>query len=236
MSYTRGRQDEVESNQPDFLYNYSNLLQFEEEYQEALECLKRAHLMDPKWVEPLERRQSIIKSLRDVYQMVQKKSSLKPKRLQSLVTDLKASRQKMMGPFESEPELKSKYSLKTIRELSPGENKYTIVHLKVIGCIQHPKSICLTVVCIDENSDAVSLSIYNLGKEPKISDSIVIPDPIFKTVSVETSESSEGKDQPVVISYPNIRIENAQRLVVNGKLLPTQVLAKPRVDNLRSND
>ena len=232
VAYTRAKLDEVESNQPDFLYNYSNLLQFEEEYQQALECLKRANLMDPKWTEPLERWSSIIKSLVDVNQMVHKKSSLKPKRIQSLAAEIKTKGDQMLGAFLTEPELKSKYSLKAINQLVTGENKGILLHLKVIGAIQHQKSVCITIVCIDGTSEAVALSIYNLGKEPKIEDSIVLSDPIYSRIKLTTDDG--GKQ--IEINYPNIRIDNPQRLVVNGRLIPTEVLTKPRVANVRSHD
>lgn len=224
VSYTRAKGDSVEAAQPDFLYNYANLLQLEEEYQEAVDTLTRVSIMDPDWREPVERMESIIATLRDISSMVHKKAGLKTKRLENFVTQLSLA-------HDVTSTNGIEITKKALKELSIGRNLKTFIHLKVIGCVQHNKTVCLTVCGIDSNSQCVAVNIYNLGKEPKIGDTITIVDPDFKETTLSIPNPS-GDDKKEVITFPAIKVENPLLLFLNGRRLDPDSLAKPRVENV----
>lgn len=222
VSYTRAKADPVEASQPDFLYNYANLLQLEEEYQEAVDTLTRVTLMDSNWQEPKDRKDSIVSTLRDIASMVNKKAALKSKRLENFVAQLKLAHDVTSTATEM--------TKKTLKQLEIGRNLKTFIHLKIIGCVQHNKTVCLTVCGIDSDSECVAVNIYNLGREPKIGDTITVVDPDFKQISV--SIPNTGDDKKEVITFPAIKVENPLLLFLNGRRLDPDSLVKPRVENV----
>ena len=221
IAYTRAKRDEVEASQPDFMYNYANLLQLEEEYQEAIDLLRRASAIDPDWDEPKERLSSISGCLHEISHMVQKKSSLKAKRLEAFAQDLRKN-SKLLGPYATDTTAAAPVS-KKIQQLIEGLNVGTFVLVKVIGCVNKEKSVCIHVCVVDEECTCVAVTIYNLGKEPKIGDALLIPNPVFRTIRVVDGDSD--------IQYPSLRVENPLHLLLNGYSLTSAFLAKPRVDN-----
>ena len=227
VSYTRAKTDPIEASQPDFLYNYANLLQLEEEYQEAIDVLSKVMLMDPEWKEPSDRRSSILSTLRDMASMVNKKASLKNKRLENYVAQLKLAHDVTSTSDEM--------TKKTLKQLEEGRNLKSFIHLKIIGSVQHNNTVCLTVCCIDSDSSCVSVNIYNLGREPKIGDTITIVNPDFKRISVHTHDGQGSSGDAVkseTISFPAIKVENPLMLFLNGRRLALDSLVKPRVENI----
>lgn len=218
ISYTRAKLDPVEASHPDFMYNYANLLQLEEDYQEAIDLLRNSVLMDPKWKEPQQRLDSILTCLREVSHMVQKKSSLKPKRLEAFAQELK-SNPKLLGPFGDQTTV----CRKRISELSEGQNVNSFLVVKVIGCVRKEESVCVHICVIDEENRCAAATIYNLGKEPKIGDTLLIPNPVFRKIRVLDKDNR--------IEYPSLRVDNPLHLLMNGFPLGNELLSKPRVEN-----
>lgn len=224
VAYNRAKSDQIEANQPDFLYNYANILQFEEDYQESVDILYKVSIMDKDWKEPRERRNEILAGLKEINEMVRKKASLKSKRLQSLVASL------IKETIKTSELIKDpNYKCTTVRELM---SKDTLIsgkviskcwmNVKVIGSVSFKKSICLTMIAIDKNEDCISLSIYNLGKEPRIGDLITIKDPAIRMVSVTSQNDT--------YSFPSIRIDDLNNMFINNHSIPASFVAKPIID------
>lgn len=212
-AYLRAKLDKKASNQPDFLYNYSNLLLYEEDYAEALECLRRASLMDPSWSQLSELRNALATFLKNLMEMIEKRASLKPKRLNAMLAELSSKGDSQVGIYTEQ----SGYTPKMLQDLIEGRNEKSVVVLKVIGSVTFSKPVCKTICVIDANNHAAVVSIFNAGDEPKIGDTYVIADAVFRNVSLRC----DSKD----IAFASIRVDRPDLTLLNGK--PFNFLARP---------
>lgn len=112
---------------------------------------------------------------------------------------------------------------KKIQQLTEGVNAGSFILVKVIGCVNKEKSVCVHVCVVDEECTCVAVTIYNMGKEPKIGDALLIPNPVFRHIHVS--------DGHLEIQYPSLRVDNPLHLLLNGYSLTSAFLAKPRVEN-----
>ncbi|KAI1301762.1 Tetratricopeptide repeat protein 5 [Halotydeus destructor] len=215
-AYARARSDKIASSQSDFLYNYSNLLVYEEKYQEALDTLKLASEMDPSWDDLKVWRENILKSLLNTSDMVSKRASMKPKRLQKLMSDL-GNQLNSLSDDEMGGQLQAS-------ELIEGCNNSSWIAFTVIGCISHDKEVCRTVCGVDSSHNSLAITLYNVGKEPKIGDVFVIKNPVYSVIRVNCDDK--------VISFPSIRVNDPLLTKLNGKSYPKEYLARPKVENI----
>ena len=217
-AFSRAAQDVVEASQPDFMYNYANLLQLEEDYADAIRLLRKAASLDKRWAEPQHRLQSISDSLHEINHMVRKKSSLKSKRLDAYAQELKTNT-KLRGPFTSGNAVHQRM----IRELTDGANRETFIIVTVIGVVCKQMSVSVNICVVDQEINCAAVTIQNMGKEPHIGDSFLIPDPVFRHIVVN--------DDDLQIDYPCIRVDNPLTLYLNGTKVTPGLLAKPRIES-----
>ena len=217
-AYNKAKVDQIASTQSDFLYNYANILHYEENYQDALDLLKKASIISPDWNEPSLRMKSISCYLNDVYDMINKQSSLKPKKIQKFIDSLKSELKKYSDNFSK------------LNNLSIGENPQTNIICKVIGCINVEKALAHTFCAIDSERQCVAIVVYNLAIEKgfKLGDTIVITNPFLKRIQIQFDN--------VKVDYLSIRVDNPLTLTINGKMLMRDYIARPKIDNLLKNN
>ena len=222
FAYNKAMKDEKAQQKPDFLYNYAILMEYEQNYQSAIEFLHRSSQLDPNWNDPAERKESLINYLKIINEMIKKRGSLKSKRINAILSSLK--------PDVHLSVLKNKYSLSVFKGLKEGINSDHVFLGKVIGSVTKEKLLANCVCLIDSNQDCVALCIYNLNhlKEPKIGDSIAIKEPLFKHISVDYDH--------LKVTSPFIRIDNPLSIIINGKALTNDCLTRPKVDFILNHD
>lgn len=223
VSYEKAKRDEVAFSQPDFLFNYASLLLYEENYLDALQCLKRASLLDFDWDEPKKNKKSLLSYLRDTNDMIAKKGSLKPRRIQTFINNLKA---------DSKNPLYQDKKLLTINELSSDSNQdsESILLAKIIGCINSDKMMAHTFCIMDCDQSCIALMVYNLGfdRGPKLGDTIMVPNPTKRLIDVSFEDNN--------YKYASIKVENPLTLFINHKKLNEAHVARPIINNKLRND
>ena len=218
-AYLKAYNDKVAKNQSDFLFNYASVLQYEEQFLRALECLHRAAYLDPEWNEPLERKNALIAYLKDSCEMCAKRASLKPRRIQNFIDTL-----------SKDSKLYANQKLTNLSDLSSGENPSVFLLAKVIACINNSSAMAHTYCVIDRDKQCVILLVYNLSLEsgPKLGDTVVVEKPFVKC--------HEFSFESIDYKFKSIRIENPLNLIINNRKVSKDNIVLPKVDNFLRSD
>lgn len=220
-AYVKAYNDKKAYCQTDFLFNYATLLQYEENFLKALECLKRAAHLDPNWSEPFERKKTLLKYLNDCCDMIDKKASLKLRRLEIFIKSLAA---------DSKLTIYQNRKFVNINDLSPGINSGVNLLCKVISCINNGLAIAYTFCVMDCEKQCIALLIYNLSLDrgPKLGDTVFIQNPLIK-INDFCFEDKNYK-------FRSISVDNPLSLIINNKRLTEDNIVLPKIDNKLRND
>ena len=183
-------------------------MRFEEDYSAALEAFSRATELDPAWGKPQEQKNEMLKTLKDVVNLIESKGKLKAKKFNSLVESLKSgSEGSLLGPYGG-GEFKS-VSLKPVAfsDLEEGLNGEKVVVGKVICSVHTADEVPFTFCLTDADGKCLAVNLYNLspGKGVIIGDAVAIAEPYFTKVKVGEFE------------FGLIRVDSPLVLVINGK-------------------
>ncbi|OBS59751.1 hypothetical protein A6R68_09133, partial [Neotoma lepida] len=110
------------------------LHKYEESYGEALEGFSQAAALDPAWPEPRQREQQLLEFLTRLSSLLESKGKTKPKKLQSMLGNLRPAQ---LGPcgdgrYQSASGQKVTLELKPLSALQPGVNSGAVVLGKVV--------------------------------------------------------------------------------------------------------
>lgn len=218
-AYLKAYNDKVAKNQSDFLFNYASVLQYEEQFLKALECLERAAHLDPEWSEPSEKKSALIAYLKDSYEMCAKKASLKPRRIQNFIDSL-----------NKDSKLYTNQKLVKINDLSLADNPSVCLITKVIACVNNSSAMAHTYCVIDGDKQCIILLVYNLSLEsgPKLGDTVVVEKPFVKW--------NEFSFEKIEYKFKSIRIDNPLNLTINNRKISKENIVLPKVDNYLKSD
>ncbi|CAG2169111.1 unnamed protein product, partial [Oppiella nova] len=204
VAYLKAYNHPLARNQTDFLFNYATVCHYEHHFQRALDCLQRAVILDPEWEEPLAKQNALIAYLKDICDVIDKKASLKARRIKLLIDSLiKDTRLKIY----------EKRKFAQINDLEVGTNASTDLICKVIHCINNSSAMANTYCLMDGNKECMALFVYNLSAQngPKTGDSIVIQRP--------TVESHDFDIEDKNYTLKSIRVDNPLNLIINNKTI-----------------
>lgn len=60
-------------------------LKYQEEYKLALDAFQRALSLDPSWSDPCNKHDELLKNLKDIQNLCEKRGYLKPKKLSQMI-------------------------------------------------------------------------------------------------------------------------------------------------------
>lgn len=227
QAYARALKDMKASQLPDLLYNYAHVMEYDLDYQLALEYLTSAKLLDPSWLEPVERRKRLVDYLKNINEMITTKSTLKNRQLTKLLAELQRDVEQVSKC------LNPTCSIKNLSELTPGKNLNCAIVGKLIGRVGDDSLITHCFCLVSEQATfAVYIANLNKKKEPLIFQAITILDPELIIEKVNFEEDG----LQVKVSFPMIKVDTPLNILVNGKLLGRDCIGHTQVDfSLRSD-
>ncbi len=210
--------------QGDLYFNKSMISMYEENWLDALNCLKEALRLDPYWTEASDNLKGTIEYLSQLNEMISFKGKLKEKKFQSILETIKKSD---LGPYleytKEKPDDTSNVKPNELIEadlnqLQEGANKNKILIAKIVCGLPTKTAdniVCFTAVLSDSKGNCAALTIYNLAASSGviIGNTVCIPEPWLQTQDFHF-ENADKKHQ---FSFKSIRVENPMVLVVNGK-------------------
>lgn len=207
-AFSRALEDPKMKYCTDLYYNHAMALRHLEDYQNALEAFDRASALDPYWDGPKEKSRNLLKYLTKVDEMIQQKGTMKPRKIQGLLTSIKP---RHLGPFRDHA------TIKPIRfnDLKPQKNQGCILVSRVVCNIVSEEQFPFTLCAVDEAATCFAVTIYNLaeGRGFIVGDTVVIPEPFVHSVHVKYQENE--------ISFRSVRVDSPLELLVNGRFVST---------------
>lgn len=218
--------------QSDFLFNYSTVLVYLQEFQMALEYLAIAVALDP-WNEPRVLEESLIDYLKQIDSMLSDISRNKKKvvrkyckTVESLCNTSKIEEliEHDLRSLGSTPDFRLRAVTLEGTRNSENPNPTEVIHLKFIHAINYNQTMYLTFIAIDQNYEPIVVTIYNLAASrfPTQRDIVTIVDPKVDLVSVE------GLKLESRILYRRLNVREFKNVYVNGYKLSTEQVSKPQ--------
>ena len=224
--------------QSDFLFNYSTVLVYVQEFQKALEYLRIAIALDPGWSEPRVLEESLVDYLQQINSMMLdmgRNNKKLVRRYGKLVESLK-SVEKIVAIIQIDQCRLQKATGISIESLTLNQldsressapscakgNSVSLLHLKLINSINYNQAMYLTFIAIDSNYSVTVVTIYNLAisRCPTPKDVVTIVEPKIETVSVS--------EKNLEISYKRINVREFKDFYVNGYRVSTDQVSKPQ--------
>lgn len=188
-------------NNPDLHQNYACLLDYQEDYVNAIARYQLASQLCPGWLTPIENIEKIQETCFKVHEHIQGQNVMKPKRVADLVAQLDST---------------SRYV--PLKQLSLHANPGKVVEGKVVFQVRDHIAAQIFIV-VDRESTWFCVTVYNMAPNViKIEDTIVVPDPFFRPIFLEKSDK--------IATYPSIRVDDPTSVRINGRLLAEDKLSK----------
>lgn len=230
-AYMQAEKDIIARSNPDLFYNKAVALKYQEEYNLALQSFENAMTLDPLWETPHNKRDELLKYLKDIQNSINNNGHVKPKRLYQLIRGLDI---KHLGPYKGGSYTSGEKSLKLdlipLKELAFGLNTEKVVFGKVVCWIQDSDCVPFAFCLVDEQKTCIVVTVYNLakGRGVTVGDSVGIPEPfvIHQKFSYMNNE----------FDYKSIRVEIPIVLVVNGRKLGREQQASANLHSYKMTD
>ncbi|KAL6435738.1 hypothetical protein ACFW04_005554 [Cataglyphis niger] len=230
-AYIQAEKDIIARSNPDLFYNKAIALKYQEEYKLALQSFENAIALDPLWETPCNKRDELLKYLKDIQNLINHNGHVKPKRLCQLIRALDI---KHLGPYKGGSYTSGEKSLKLdlipLKELVLGLNTEKVIFGKVICWIQDSDCVPFAFCLVDEQKTCIVVTVYNLakGRGVTIGDSVGIPEPfvIHQKFCYMNNE----------FDYKSIRVETPIVLVVNGRKLGREQQASANLHSYKKTD
>ncbi|XP_015602216.1 tetratricopeptide repeat protein 5 [Cephus cinctus] len=230
-AYAQAEKDVVARCNPDLFYNKAIALKYQEEYKLALESFEQATLLDPTWNIPKDKRDELLKYLKDVKNLVNSNGRLKPKKLHQMIQTMD---KKQLGAYKdgfyTSGNKFVKLNLIPIKELIPGANLEKLIFGKVVCWIQDPDCVPFTFCLVDKDKTCIAVTLYNLakGRGVTVGDSVVIPEPYLTC-----HDFSYGDD---TFNFKSIRVETPVVLILNGRKMGREQQASTKLSTFKKTD
>lgn len=240
--------------QTDFLYNYSTVLIYLQEFQQALEYLRLAIKPDANWDEPKILEESLADYLKQIGAMMNelsKNNRKLVKRFYKIIETLKdvnaiektilLDQQRL---FKLNDLKLAPWNLKDLKKQTICDDKsrndkmipdsdsnckavVNILHLKLVYTVNYNQAMYLTFIAMDQDYSLVVVTIYNLAasKCPRPRDVVTIIEPKIEEIAVTTQTSAYGD---INITFERINVREFKHLYVNGSRITTDQVSKPQ--------
>lgn len=189
-------------NKLDLHYNKAMVYTFMQQYSEALDSFKVAAEMQSDWKEPVLAGNALKECIRKIHSSVEKKAGIKPKPLHAIVSKLPATATALPSPINTYGAVGS------FDSLTIGANPSCVLPVAVVGFASTAAEVPLyagdsglfflvgsdtwcfvrsrVLVCVDNQGNFGSVSVYNLNREVVAYGSqLTILDPSFVEMSVD---------------------------------------------------
>ena len=230
-AYQKALIDPKVETKADVLFNYALILQFDEDFEEALNCLLRAHRYDFEWSELELRKNYLTTFFCEICQKLAFASGLKAKNLNSMIENIKHHEDKLLNRYANSEEMFNG-NVKKLCQLSEGENDCLFL-CKVLSYTSdsHNVFLCSVLNAIDSTGRNVALFIYDIipQKGPKPGDLVLIIRPFLKNHQIKF-ENKEYNFQAIKIINP------MQEIYVNNKRLSMDCFSIPIVNVILKSD
>lgn len=241
--------------QSDFLFNYSSVLIYLQEFQKALEYLRLAIKWDPDWDEPKLLEECLVDYLRQIYSMMHEMSKNNKrivKRYNKVVESLKNVEKvenfiqfDQRRLFKSQDTTVKSFTIKDLKNMQYHDIKMSqnttgqpladrvidsevkLLHLRLVNTINYNQAMYLTFVAIDRDYSLVVVTIYNLAESrcPTARDLVTIVDPRIEEVTVDNLTT---KEKDCKLAFGRINVREFKSLYVNGCRITIDQVSKPQ--------
>lgn len=239
--------------QADFLFNYSTVLLYLQDFQKALSLIETSVALEPNWEEPRLLGESIVAYLRQTHLMVNELSrhpKRVAKRFSKAVETLKDTtkiekliemdQKRLCKMFDVHVNTQTIADLRHNSTIEESCNNLTteslnitgklikIMHLKLLEIISYNQAMYLTFIAIDKDYSLIVVTIYNMAasKCPSQRDVLTVVEPKIERIHVENFKDSTGKFHDV--SFDRINIREFRELYVNGLRISIDQVSKPQ--------
>lgn len=200
----------------DLHYNRAQACRFHESYCDAFDGWQQAINLDPKWQDPVNRKEELLKYLIKVNSLVQQKGKVKAKRLQKLMSSLN---RKALGPLTPSKlvEKNVKIDQVSIADLKEGMNPEKMVLGSVVCNFADVAKVPYTFALVDSKGTCCAVTVYNLaeGKGMIIGDTVAIAEPYLNAVDITLPDEEQTK-----CNFTCLRVNDPTLLIVNGRKVP----------------
>uniref|UniRef100_A0A914DRM6 Tetratricopeptide repeat protein 5 OB fold domain-containing protein n=1 Tax=Acrobeloides nanus TaxID=290746 RepID=A0A914DRM6_9BILA len=196
----------------DLHVNYSTALKYKQRYAEAIQNLHRALQIEPHFIDPKQRLQSITSFLLRLNEAILRKGKIPNKRFKEMISllskkDLGVYSSNLVKIDSNKESTKSNFST-----ILAGENPDSVVCGKVLAIIPNEEQIPYTFVGADSDGNIIGITVYNCSPIFGfiIGDSFAIPEP-------KVIEIKDLKLEDKIVNCRMIRVMNPLRILKNGK-------------------
>lgn len=244
--------------QPDFLFNFSTVLIYLQEFQKALEYLRLAIKLDPKWNEPQVLEECLVDYLKQIQSMMHElcKSNKKVIRRYSKIVEalknvnnieaiIKIDQQRLLKSQNIKVKSITLDQLNSVSNQSGKASKIEgmakngsvennsrdtveLLHLKLVNTINYNQAMYLTFIAIDENYSLTVVTIYNLAASRYPTQRDVVTIVEPKLESIMVDNLFDGKSGEASFSFKRINVREFKDLYVNGYRITTDQVSKPQ--------
>ncbi|GAQ85172.1 hypothetical protein KFL_002220160 [Klebsormidium nitens] len=198
-AYQNAERDAAAACNPDLHFNRATVHSYLGEYSDALRDFAAAAERDPSLNAEAEV-QKIVKLAGRLADLVANKGRVKAKKLAGALAELGAA----AGP--------SSHRVAPLGSLSPGVNKGVALLAKVLVQAASDSTYPLTYILVDKDGSCCVLAVYAVREGAVKADATVsLLDPVFS--------QQEVRWQDKVYSFPLIRVDHVQQVLVDGKPL-----------------
>lgn len=226
-AYQKALADEVVKTKSDVLYNYSLLMQHEENFESTLNLLHQAHQYEPSWQELEQRKLQLITIFSDIcYKSTS--SLIKSNKLNAILKKLNSTQNKLRTKSSDTFQCR----LLKFSDLIEGVNEGKMaIHITSYLTDSDNIFLCSIYYGIDGEGKTVVLFIHDLLKSKglKLGDIVVVNMPCMRSHHIKY-ENKEFIFDCIKIAHP------AQDLLVNGRHLSEDMLSLALVNVTLKSD
>ncbi|XP_075734252.1 tetratricopeptide repeat protein 5 isoform X3 [Rhipicephalus microplus] len=181
-AYSKALEDPRMHCSSELYHNHAVALQYDEDYQGALEQLEHACSLEPHWAQPREKAQNLMAYLQRLTDAVSHKGHLKPRKMKALLRDFKVQ------PLASLEQAK-------LKDLRPGKNTGLLLSVRVACSVLSQERFPFTICVLDEDASCVAVNVYNMadGRGFVIGDAVVIREPTLRHIQVNHKNHLPGR-------------------------------------------
>ncbi|XP_065676651.1 tetratricopeptide repeat protein 5-like isoform X1 [Hydra vulgaris] len=220
-AYAKAESDIREVNNADLYYNKAVVLKFQELYEEALKCYKKASLLAPSWNDPKENIDDLYNRLKTTVEMIENKGYHKSKKLNLFTSQLKDSDFGIYSNCFYKNSSNQVVAIKKvlISDLNLFQNNDVAVCGKVIAIIPVKDGVPFSFIMMDSALSCIAVSVFNLAVEKGliVGDTVAISNPFVQDHNVTTETQ--------IFSYKSIRVETPLVMMINKRKVGPERLA-----------
>ncbi|KAG7153754.1 Tetratricopeptide repeat protein 5-like 2 [Homarus americanus] len=228
-AYTKAANDPLAVVLPELHFSKYHVQWYEEDYAGALSSLRRAHELEPTWMECELKFDECLKFLTKLSQMVKSKGQLNQRRLNTLMMDINASQ---LGPYsKSGTNLTGgrKPDLISLSLLGEGSNQDKVILGKVVCTVIPESGIPFSMCLVDKEGSCIAVTVYNWasGCGVKIGDSVAIIAPVLKSHSIDIPGGETLAFRSVRVAVPLMLVVNKRPVGVN-QIATSQIVSQQK--------